>query len=45
MKSYFFSLLIALLAVTAQAQRGNKKPTAEAVIKKLELKPLPDEGG
>jgi predicted cupin superfamily sugar epimerase len=45
MKSYFLSLLIALLAVTAQAQRGNKKPTAEEVIKKLELKPLPDEGG
>jgi uncharacterized protein len=45
MKSYFLSLLIALLAVTAQAQRRNKKPTAEEVIKKLVLKPLPDEGG
>ena len=45
MKSYFLSLLIALLAVTAQAQTGNEKPTAEEVIKKLQLKPLPDEGG
>jgi uncharacterized protein len=45
MKNYFLSLLIALLAVTAQAQRGDKKPTAEEVIKKLELKPLPGEGG
>jgi uncharacterized protein len=45
MRSYFLSLLIGLLAVTAQAQGGNKKPTAEEVIKKLDLKPLPDEGG
>lgn len=43
--SYFLPLLIATLAATVQAQRINKKPTAEEVIKKLELQPLPDEGG
>jgi predicted cupin superfamily sugar epimerase len=45
MKSCFLFLLIGLLGVTAQAQRGNKEMTAEEVIRKLRLKPLPDEGG
>lgn len=34
-----------LLAVTAQTQGGNRRPTAQEVIQKLDLKPLPDEGG
>jgi hypothetical protein len=45
MKGYLLSPLVVLLALTALAHGQNKKLTAEEVIKKLELSPLPDEGG
>lgn len=44
----FFNIFFALLvfsAVGAQAQGGTQMTTAEQIIKKLELKPLPGEGG
>jgi predicted cupin superfamily sugar epimerase len=45
MKGYLLSPLVVLLALTALAHGQNKKLTAEEVIKKLDLRPLPDEGG
>jgi predicted cupin superfamily sugar epimerase len=45
MKWYLLSPLVVLLALTALAYGQNKKLTAEEVIKKLDLSPLPDEGG
>ena len=45
MKGYLLSPLVVLLALTALAYGQNKKLTAEEVIKKLDLSPLPDEGG
>src|ERR1700686_4635029 len=45
MKGYLLSPLVVLWALTALAHGQNKKLTAEEVIKKLDLRPLPDEGG
>jgi uncharacterized protein len=45
MKGYLLFPLVVLLALTALAHGQNKKLTAEEVIKKLDLRPLPDEGG
>jgi predicted cupin superfamily sugar epimerase len=45
MKGYLLSPLVVLLALAALAHGQIKKLTAEEVIKKLDLRPLPDEGG
>lgn len=45
MKRYLLFIFVVLLAATALAQGGKRKLTAEEVIRKLDLQPLPDEGG